>query len=79
MSKKAELTPILKWVGGKRQSLDIILPLIPKKYSTYYEPFVGGGAVYFNMDGAVDKYINDKSHELINFYQKTIAWGTNES
>ena len=36
------LSPILKWVGGKRQLLDIINPLIPKKISTYVEPFVGG-------------------------------------
>ena len=38
------VTPILKWVGGKRQLLDTIVPLIPE-YTTYYEPFVGGGAV----------------------------------
>ena len=68
MSKKAELTPILKWVGGKRQSLDIILPLIPKKYSTYYEPFVGGGAVFFSLQPR-KAVINDINDELMNVYQ----------
>lgn len=41
MARKNPLvSPILKWVGGKRQLLDSIEPLIPK-CSTYYEPFVG--------------------------------------
>lgn len=39
--------PFLKWVGGKRQLLPYISPLIPK-YTTYYEPFLGGGAVLFS-------------------------------
>ena len=45
-SARQELTPILKWVGGKRQLLDFIRPLIPE-HTTYCEPFVGGGAVFF--------------------------------
>jgi Site-specific DNA methylase len=42
-------TPILKWAGGKRQMLDKILERIPSetKYNRYFEPFVGGGAVFF--------------------------------
>ena len=44
MSRKNPFVmPILKWVGGKRQLLDSINPLIPE-CSTYYEPFIGGGA-----------------------------------
>lgn len=58
--------PILKWVGGKRQLLDIIGPLIPK-CSTYYEPFVGGGAVLFGTQPA-KAVINDSNQELINVY-----------
>ena len=67
MAKKNPLvSPILKWVGGKRQLLDSIEPLIPK-FSTYYEPFVGGGAVLFSRqpDKAV---VNDSNPELINVY-----------
>lgn len=67
MARKNPLVlPILKWVGGKRQLLDSIEPLIPK-CSTYYEPFIGGGAVLFSKqpDKAV---INDSNSELINVY-----------
>ena len=67
MAKKNPLvSPILKWVGGKRQLLDSIEPLIPQ-CSTYYEPFIGGGAVLFSRqpDKAV---INDSNPELINVY-----------
>ena len=39
--------PFLKWAGGKRQLLPRILDLAPARIETYYEPFVGGGAVFF--------------------------------
>lgn len=39
------IKPILKWVGGKTQILDIILPDFPKEISNYYEIFIGGGSV----------------------------------
>jgi DNA adenine methylase len=39
--------PFLKWVGGKRQLLDALLAHVPPKISTYFEPFVGGGALFF--------------------------------
>ena len=46
-SKKSNtsIKPILKWVGGKTQILDIILPDFPKEISNYYEIFIGGGSV----------------------------------
>ena len=44
--KNLLLSPVLKWVGGKRQLLNEIIPMIPKNYSTYVEPFIGGGAVF---------------------------------
>lgn len=51
MSKKKNplLKPVLKWVGGKRQLLDAIMPYIDKDCSTYVEPFIGGGAVLFEL------------------------------
>lgn len=61
------LSPILKWVGGKRQLLKEILPLIPKDITAYYEPFVGGGAVLFALQPK-KAVINDYNEELINVY-----------
>ena len=67
MARKNPLvSPILKWVGGKRQLLDSIEPLIPK-CSTYYEPFIGGGAVLFSRQPN-KAVINDSNPELINVY-----------
>ncbi len=42
------LTPLLKWAGGKEQELKHILPMIPS-FDAYYEPFVGGGAIFFSI------------------------------
>src|SRR5258708_4259160 len=62
--KSDRLTSFLKWAGGKEQELRYILPLIPS-FNNYYEPFVGGGAVFFSIQ-APRKFINDKSSELFN-------------
>ena len=64
------MQPLLKWPGGKGRELKFILPEIPKFINNYYEPFLGGGAVYFNLDKVNGSYyVNDISEELINFYQ----------
>lgn len=68
MSKNIILAPILKWVGGKRQLLSEISPLLPKKITTYVEPFVGGGAVLFDLQPK-KAVINDFNKELINTYK----------
>lgn len=64
-SKK--LYPILKWAGGKEQELKYIIPRLPESFTDYYEPFVGGGAVYTALQ-ANKYFINDKSEELISLY-----------
>ncbi len=68
--RQAELSPFLKWVGGKRQLLPEIVELLPKniRQLKYTEPFVGGGALLFHlqMENAV---INDLNKELMNVYQ----------
>jgi DNA adenine methylase len=66
--KVALVQPFLKWAGGKRQLLPDILPLIPKGFNRYFEPFVGGGAVLFALQPQVAT-INDPNLELINCYQ----------
>ena len=64
----SSLKPIIKWSGGKSDELNDILPHIPENISTYLEPFVGGGAVYFHLNPN-KAVINDVHKELIDFYQ----------
>ena len=62
------LSPLLKYPGGKEKELNYILPNLPLNAKNYYEPFIGGGAVYFSL--VAERYfINDKSEELINLYR----------
>lgn len=67
-----EAKPFLKWAGGKTQLLDKILDCFPAKVRTYYEPFIGGGAVFFAMamhrrfERAV---INDWNVEIVDCYR----------
>jgi len=68
MKKNKLIAPFLKWVGGKRQLMPAIKELIPKKYNDYYEPFIGGGAVLFELQPK-KAIINDFNEELINVYQ----------
>ena len=68
MKKNILVSPVLKWVGGKRQLISDIEPLIPKSISTYVEPFVGGGAVLFHLQPK-KAIINDYNQELMNVYQ----------
>lgn len=63
-----ELKPIIKWVGGKRQLLPEIMRLAPEKYKTYYEPFLGGGAVLCALKPK-RAVVSDANGELINMYQ----------
>ena len=60
---------LLKWAGGKERELKLILPKLPDTINNYYEPFLGGGAVYFNLTQVENKcFLNDASNELIDFY-----------
>jgi len=67
MKNNPLVAPVLKWVGGKRQLLKDIGKYIPSKYSTYYEPFLGGGAVLFALQPN-KAVVNDINEELINVY-----------
>ncbi len=60
--------PFLKWAGGKRQLMPMIKKYIPQKYTQYYEPFVGAGAVLFSLQPA-KSVINDTNAELVNCYR----------
>ncbi len=67
--KEVTLQPFTKWTGGKRQLLPVIRELMPKTYNRYFEPFVGGGALFFDL-APKDAVINDFNAELINCYQQ---------
>ena len=67
MKNNPLVAPVLKWVGGKRQLLKDIGKYIPSQYSTYYEPFLGGGAVLFALQPN-KAVVNDINEELINVY-----------
>ncbi|WP_159649317.1 DNA adenine methylase [Erysipelothrix aquatica] len=68
MIEKKNVKPVLKWVGGKRQLIDKIIPLIDINNKTYVEPFVGGGAILFELQPK-RAIINDYNAELMNVYQ----------
>lgn len=64
----SKMYPFTKWTGGKRQLLKDLKNLMPNNYRTYFEPFVGGGALFFDL--ANNKaVINDANSELINAYR----------
>lgn len=61
-------SPVVKWVGGKRQLLTVINENIPKgKFKYYCEPFLGGGAVLFDLQPK-EAIVNDLNEELMNVY-----------
>ncbi len=65
---KDETYPIVKWVGGKRQLMFELIKNMLKKYNRYFEPFIGGGALFFELQPN-NAYISDTNEELINLYQ----------
>lgn len=60
--------PFLKWAGGKSQLWSEISARIPHDFNTYFEPFLGGGAVFFNLQPN-RAYLSDANAELINIYR----------
>lgn len=67
MPKNKLVSPVLKWVGGKRQLLPSIKPMLPKRITSYCEPFVGGGAVLFDLQPK-RAIVNDINSDLILVY-----------
>ena len=60
--------PFVKWAGGKRQIIDKLKQYVPDEYNTYYEPFIGGGALLFEL-APKNAVINDSNEELMNVYK----------
>lgn len=68
MAKNRSVAPVVKWVGGKRQLLDEITPMLPKRITSYCEPFLGGGAVLFSVQPS-KAIVNDLNSDLITVYR----------
>ncbi len=70
--KNKALSPLVKWPGGKTGDLkhlrESFIELFPKKIDDYYEPFLGGGAVWLAVEPQGKMYVNDFSDDLIKFY-----------
>jgi DNA adenine methylase len=69
---KAQVRPVLKWAGGKSRSVPHISGVLPQSIETYYEPFVGGAAVFFALasQGRFKKAVlSDKNKALIDVYR----------
>lgn len=67
--------PFVKWAGGKNGLINSLTSFIPKNFNSYFEPFVGGGALFFylknlNILNSKKIYLNDKNTELINAYKQ---------
>ncbi|MEI7669066.1 MAG: DNA adenine methylase, partial [Pseudomonadota bacterium] len=67
-SFKKHLKPLIKWSGGKSDEIKMFEKYFPEHYSTYIEPFVGGGSVYFYLN-PVKAVISDVHKELIDLYK----------
>ena len=65
-------TPVVKWAGGKSRLISELAERIPASYRRYFEPFVGGGALFFRTAPAAS-VINDCNPDLINTY-RCVAW-----
>lgn len=68
MAKKKSIMPVVKWVGGKRQLLPVLTPLLPARTPYYCEPFLGGGALLF-WKQPKRASVNDINADLIQMYE----------
>lgn len=60
--------PFLKWAGGKTHLLPTLRRCIPQRFKRYFEPFLGGGALFFDL-GPAEAVISDSNPELIQCYE----------
>ena len=71
----SNIKPFVKWAGGKNGLINSLIAFIPKNFNSYFESFVGGGALFFylknlNILNSKKIYLNDKNTELINAYKQ---------
>lgn len=68
MLSQRAISPFLKWAGGKRWATNILLELAPKDFTTYREPFLGGGSLFFALRPK-SAVLSDLNRDLINAYR----------
>lgn len=71
-SSRPRLTPFVKWAGGKGSIVRHLLPYVPRPLANYYEPFLGGGAIFLAAcarDTRFKAFLSDTNPELINAYK----------
>lgn len=71
-AKRTEARPFLKWVGGKTSSIAQLAQFFPSEVDRYFEPFLGGGAVFFYLKHrfpGMRAFLRDSNKELINCYR----------
>src|SRR5258708_6686451 len=59
--------PLVRWAGGKRLLLKHLIPHVPDTFNRYYEPFIGGGALFFALQPE-NAFLSDNNEELMNCY-----------
>ena len=63
--EKGKASPFIKWAGGKRSIVDELVKRLPESFNGYWEPFVGGGALYFEIDSRLTStFLSDSNWEL---------------
>lgn len=68
MTVDTKISPFLKWAGGKRWLVHARPDLFDKNYNRYFEPFLGGGAVFFALQPQI-AFLSDVNEDLIECYQ----------
>ena len=66
--KNSQYKPFLRWAGGKSWLLNTIDMLVPSIINNYYEPFLGGGSVFFHIRPNNKVFLSDSNEQLINTY-----------
>jgi DNA adenine methylase len=68
LAKRESAAPFVKWAGGKSQLLPELRKHVPERFGTYIEPFLGGGALFFDLQPS-RAVLNDTNEELMNAYR----------
>lgn len=66
------VNPVLKWAGGKRKIADRLIQLFPEKFGTYFEPFLGGAAMFLALNPSAS-VVADVNKHLVNFYSTLVS------